>query len=643
MSHPVISALGPGLYYVSPLYIYFLAVWFALSGGFTTALVVQAILGSAAVGFVFDMTREWGGERPAWISAVLIALTGIVTFYESILVQAALDPFLTAAALASLTFALTRGGAHWFGLAGVAFGLEILNRPNVLPAVAIVVLCLVVTRRMRGGLIVAAAVAVALAPATLRNVAVAGEWSALSSQGGLNFYIGNNPTADGAYRPVPGISATIEGQQFDARRVAEQAAGRTLSDGEVSGYFFRRGLDWITQHPPAAAALFVRKLAYVFNAGPIFLNFSYPFFAYDTTTLLRVLVVGPGLLIPLGLIGCALVARQRKPGWLVWLSFIPAYAIGTAAFFVSDRYQLPLLIPCSVAAGFTVDAAISAIRLRHVQSMSAIGTSLVLLAVLVNWPFKLDDGRSEERARMAERLTMLGRYDEADQWARRAEEGYPNLAVLHFRVGQRFLVAHQPRLALAHLHEANRLDPSQAEVAYRYGQALLETGQAPASLPYLRQGIDGGLDVDLAGYDLARALAAAGDRDAALTALQHVRPSKTDTAQNDLALGRFALELQAPAAAETFFRRAVDAAPQLANAHQQLGIVLGMTGRPDDGIRELQEAVRLAPNDPTSHLNLAVVFAQSGRFPEARAAAESALRLNPGYDRARQLLTALPR
>ena len=38
-------ALGPGLYYVSPLYIYFLAVWFALSSGFTTALVVQAILG----------------------------------------------------------------------------------------------------------------------------------------------------------------------------------------------------------------------------------------------------------------------------------------------------------------------------------------------------------------------------------------------------------------------------------------------------------------------------------------------------------------------------------------------------------------------------------------------------------------------
>ena len=203
-------------------------MWFAVTGGYTLALLVQAVLGTVAVGFVFMMTREWGGgERPAWIAALLIALTGIVTFYESVLVQAALDPFLTAAALAFLTLGLTRDDARGFGLAGAAFGLEILNRPNVLLAVVVVGLGLVGARRMRGALVVTAGVAVALAPVTIRNVAVAGEWSALSSQGGLNFYVGNNPAANGAIGPVPGISATIEGQQFDARRAAEQAVGRT--------------------------------------------------------------------------------------------------------------------------------------------------------------------------------------------------------------------------------------------------------------------------------------------------------------------------------------------------------------------------------------------------------------------------------
>jgi Flp pilus assembly protein TadD len=68
-----------------------------------------------------------------------------------------------------------------------------------------------------------------------------------------------------------------------------------------------------------------------------------------------------------------------------------------------------------------------------------------------------------------------------------------------------------------------------------------------------------------------------------------------------------------------------------------------MTGQLEAGIRELREALRLAPADPVSHLNLAVVLAQNGQFPEARAEAEAALRLDPRYDRARQLLTALPK
>src|SRR5262249_26263738 len=158
------------------------------------------------------------------------------------------------------------------------------------------------------------------------------------------------------------------------------------------------------------------------NAGPIFLNFSYPFFAYDTSTLLRLLVVGPGLLIPLGVLGCALITRQRRPGWLVWLSYAPAYAVGTAAFFVSDRYQLPLLIPCAVGAGFALEALVAAIRSRQIRSLAGMCAALAALAVIVNWPFRLDDGRAEERARMAERLVMIGLYDEAEHWSRRAEE-----------------------------------------------------------------------------------------------------------------------------------------------------------------------------------------------------------------------------
>src|SRR6185436_6927298 len=154
----------------------------------------------------------------------------------------------------------------WFGAAGLAFGVQALNRPNVLiPAVAIAAL-LAATRRWKPAAAMAIGIAIALAPITIRNVVVAGDWSPLSSHGGLNFYIGNNERADGTYRLVAGITPNISGQQEDARRVAQQAVGRAVDDGEASAYFYGLGARWIRESPGAAVQLFARKLFYVLSS-----------------------------------------------------------------------------------------------------------------------------------------------------------------------------------------------------------------------------------------------------------------------------------------------------------------------------------------------------------------------------------------
>ena len=58
-------ALGPGLYFVSPLYIYFLAGVLSFWRSFTVVRLVQIALGTASVGFVFVAGREWFGRRAA--------------------------------------------------------------------------------------------------------------------------------------------------------------------------------------------------------------------------------------------------------------------------------------------------------------------------------------------------------------------------------------------------------------------------------------------------------------------------------------------------------------------------------------------------------------------------------------------------
>jgi 4-amino-4-deoxy-L-arabinose transferase-like glycosyltransferase len=55
---------------------------------------------------VFLTARAWYGERAAWIAASLAGLPGVCAFYEIVILQSALDTFLTAAALWCLTLAL---------------------------------------------------------------------------------------------------------------------------------------------------------------------------------------------------------------------------------------------------------------------------------------------------------------------------------------------------------------------------------------------------------------------------------------------------------------------------------------------------------------------------------------------------------
>ncbi|HYN10216.1 MAG TPA: tetratricopeptide repeat protein [Vicinamibacterales bacterium] len=726
--------LGPGLYYVSPLYIYVLAAILFATDSFTAARLIQIFLGTAAVGFIFVMAREWFGERAARVAAVFAAFTGLFTFYEALILQASIDVFLTSAALLCLTLALRRGqsargprgafsliagggaparekedsesasaGARasgggapralksdrWFLLSGLVFGIQSLNRPNMTVAVAGLATVLLVTRRFRPAALLAAGLLIGMAPAAIRNVVVTREWSLVSSHGGLNFYIGNSETATGFYHQVPGITPNIAGQERDARRIAERALGRRLSEAETSDYFFGLAWTWIRQHPGAAIKLFARKLGYVFNAQHIALPYSYPFYAYDAETMLRFYAVGPWLLVPLGLVGLVFAApstRSSKPAvqgaeaqrlkgskaqrledsprvrkrvvekvrleervrlgnvrgdYLIWLSFVPCYAASVAVFLVAERYRLPLLVPLCIGAGAAVDAAISAIAAKRARILVAPAVVFVVLFALANWRHGLHDGRWEEGLRMAQRLVILGRYDEAEQWVARFEPQAPRAGMAHHGVGMQLLVVNQTDRAIAHLAKAHELDPGQPAVEYALGQALLKAGRAKDAVPHLQRGFDAGIEIPLGGYDLAVALHAIGDFRAAADVIRRIRLSDDSDHELWLRVGRLATEVKAPDAAEPFFRHAVGMRPDQASARQQYGLNLLVLGRYEEAARELAEAVRLDSSNADTLSHLAYCELKLGRPADAAIHAGAALALDPDNPLAKQVAAAV--
>ena len=643
-------ALAPGLYPLPPLYLYFLALLLRFGGGLVSIQLVQIALGTAAVALVYCTARLWGGERAAWPSAALAAFTGALSFHELLLIPAAVDPFLAAVALYLLAAALripSRTHPLRSAAAGVALGLLALNGPRGFILAGGLAAVLIATRRVRIALALTGGIIIAAAPVLIRNYQVAADMTPISSHGGLSFYIGNNASARGTHAPAGGITPSLVTERQDARRAAEGTIGRALDDSEVSAHYYGLAWGWMVSEPWPAVRLFARKLALAASAAHPSLSYSYAYYVRDEHNVLRYLAVGPWLLVPLGLAGIwfARPEGQQRRAFLVWASFAPLYLLALATYYVAARDRLPLFVALSVTSGLALAELSARIQSRPSIEWSsrrapAAAIVLLVLAVLANWPYTIDEGRTEERTRMALWLVGQGRFDDAAARIAQIDRGHPAPGVLHFRFGRALLVRGQTESAIRHLERAAASDPP-PETDLILGQALLAAGRAADAIPRLRRAHESGPNQSLAGFDLARALAASGDRNGAVRVLQRVRPDRADDGESWRALGELALELRVPRLAEGFLRQATRVDPRSPVGFERLGLALALTGRLPDALAAFEQAVRLAPADPSVRLNLAVALAEAGRANEARREAEEALRLDPGYEKARAFLGAL--
>jgi tetratricopeptide (TPR) repeat protein len=591
------SGPPPVAYFISPLYLYFLRL---TGASVPFALVLQIVLGSLGVVLACDTARRWFGARGAIVTAALVLLTGVVTFNEVTILQSALDPFLVALALWLLTIALhdEEHRIRAFACAGAAAALFALNRPNALIWIAGLCGLLLLQRRFRDVAAFVCGCAVVLSPVLARNYAVARELVLVSSHGGLNFYIGNNETADGTYHAVREIRPTIDGQSVDSRRVAERAVGHPLSAREVSRWFYGQAFDWIRAHPADALRLFLRKLAFTIHQTDLSLNFSYDYFSHDVSSPLRILLAGPWLLVPLGFAGAA--TRWRDRGFLTWFAFVPLYALSVAVFFVSSRYRLPLLIVLAIAAAGIVE----------VRRFGPVLVGLLLAGVAL-WPFGLDSGRSDEQTNMVVRLIELRQYAEAQQLIARLEPSHHEPARLHHRAALQFAAAGERARATA-LYEQVLRDPAAQPV-------LRSSAMDELARIYARD----------SRLDDARRILALEDRDAM-------------GAERALALGQLALRIEDGRDAVDFFTVAVTRAPTNGQAWHHLGVAHLALRENASALAALTRAQSLLPNDAPTFFFLALAQAETGNLPEARRSAEKAVQLRPDFVQAKQLLEKLP-
>ena len=556
--------MGSGVFYGLPLYPYFLALCLGLLGGSVIAVkVVQILLGLVTIFFTYRIGERLADATTGLLAAALAALYGPLFFHEAMLIPEAIGVPLYAAGFYCCCLFLDAPSVRRGVLAGVVLGLACLTKAGVMPFVLLFVGALAVrpslaaARPSPGSLaaIILSFVAV-LAPVTLHNRVIGGDWVLLTSHAGLNFYIGNNPQAEGIFRAPEGTGIALEAQIADSRAIAEVAADRPLKPSEVSAYWSAKARAFIRDHPLRFLTLSARKLLLALDARELpdlqdygsagrfnpFMRFPWPSFALLGPLVIAGLLLGP--------------APRHRWCLLLWIA---TYLAGLATFFVNARYRLPMLSVLFVLAALGLRALVLDLRARAWRSLAIWG--LVVAAAI--WVTRL----------------ALVPIDPARDYV---------------NAGNLRLEARDYPQALSLYQQALSLDAESAQANLGMGIVLDQLGRGDEAGPFYIRSVASSPD-PVAYNNLGSWYQQRGD-------LQHAEQSylravelKPQFAQAHDNLGIVYARQGDTAKAIESFRTALRLQPKSCRAATNLGVALEQSGQREDARRQWTQALEFDP------------------------------------------------
>jgi hypothetical protein len=367
--YPFTDANTPTAHW-SFLYSMFVAATYALGGVHPLAVrIVQAILGGLMLPvMVYLFTRRlFGSARSSTLSQkmnerglttdnVAVLAAGLAAIYFYFVLYAATlmtETFYVTALLWSLERAVAlaeRPTPQHAALLGISLGVTTLLRQSVLPWVVVLTLWLVLVgwrggylRRMIAGAGIALALMfAAMAPFTLRNYLVYGQFLLLNSNAGYAMY--------SAQHPMQGTTF----QEFAAAPVPDDLQG--LNEAQKDRILMQRGIGFVLADPGRYLLLSLSRIPDYFEFWP----------APDTTLINNVGRVGSwGLFLPFIIYGLWLTlrmaGRRATSGWINFATtplalialFTLVYSLLHILTWAMPRYRLPVdaaLLPFAAAA-----------------------------------------------------------------------------------------------------------------------------------------------------------------------------------------------------------------------------------------------------------------------------------------------------
>ncbi|MGD8718498.1 MAG: tetratricopeptide repeat protein [Candidatus Zixiibacteriota bacterium] len=580
------EVLGRDVYFhSSPAYPYFLAAVAKISGNdlgdLRTIALLQLLASALTAGLLYALGRKLMGRWGGVAAGLVYALSPTAVFYDGeLLMDFLLPPVLVGAAL------LAAGGKDGVRVrravaAGALVAFGALARPNYLLLLLPLGLALwwqakEASRRRRIAIVaalVAAAAAVVL-PVTVRNYAVGRDFVVISSNGGVNFYIGNNPQANGTFKAPGPWPSHLEAS---SAAFAEEAEGRALRPSEVSAFFTREALRYIFTQPVDFAGKVGRRLRLLASSYEIPNHMAFDFFR-ARSTVLKILPFTWGIVLPWALGGAVLVARDRK--YRPALGLAAVYVASLAfLFFITGRYRFPVFPLLALFAVAGVFAAAAALRSRT-------WWKVVVYAALVAGAYgaayfpapadvRVSDAYSYHHlgavyAARGDDLAAARAYEKAVEIEPEDSFSWNNMGLAYIRMDN------MPAAERA-LGRALELSPDNPETLSNYGTMLLYQGRVSEAERYVKAALAGDPNCVAALVNYGIILMARRDLDGAMRTLERaavIEPAYPNTYFNMGLVHEARGDFAAAAAA---YRRGLAFDPGNAEAQRRLAMLEGRT------------------------------------------------------------------
>ncbi len=497
----------PEFTFMDPGYGYLLGAAFKVVGVNAAAIyLLQALLDTATAFGILVAGRLLGRPRAGLLGALLYGVTSTaIMFCASLLKETCVASFVIWWLVGALALLRSERPLAWLGF-GAFCGIGIALRSTLL-LLGAAALALPAFKRWGGGAgaagapaampasrnwlrdsaLVAAGMAAALAPWSVRNHRADGGFSPLSYNGGIvlhQIYNAQNPQSAIWIPPFVNYSHPSEIWRGYAAE-AERIAGRPLSPAEVDRYWKDQALGFMWQHPGTVFEDVVRK-SLLFLAATEVPNNRSSMEERIFSPVLNALPVSMAWLLAMGLAGTVWFAFQDRR-WLLVAAPIAIAWLTMAVFWAEDRFRFHAAPVLALMSGVWLDGVVGGVVRRSWQAPAAgllaaaiAAASLYLGARFPPPPVRWDHivwgyikmGKAAEARALAERVSRdqpdnapiaealgylaatEGRYEDAVREYRRAVDLRPrsylaryNLAKAYLALGLRAQAAEQAKAA----------------------------------------------------------------------------------------------------------------------------------------------------------------------------------------------------